>query len=1214
MGRKMIAKVKQILLSCLCAVIVMSNALNAAPGTLSDVPLFLGTSVQPNVFIGLDDSGSMAFTVSLNDGTTNPGGEPINPGAPGDPGSWWRAPLLYTDYSNFYAGLVPAFTNDALILIPPFDSVKKRRLTCLGYNRQAYDPSFLYTPWIGEDDANILYGNVTLTTARENPYDASSTIDISSYIYFPWNDLDADGAYDGPASTDVNAGSNPATDECGDLSSTTSPDAVAVSSLPAVAADPTVDPNSQQNYANWFTYYRQREFIAKRAMSELITNSSYRMGLGTLHNNASVGTRIEDMSDSSKKDDLLEELFESFGNGGTPLRELMDNIGEYFDIAGSNSDHSPLGFTDSSPILSSANGGECQQNFALLFSDGFYNGSFSGLGDTDGNSSGTVINSDWDNGSHDDGPTNFADTLADIAMHYYEKDLATGIANNVNEPVLQPTDTPNDQQHLTTYTVAFGIQGTTANLPGTGTNINYDRTAAFTWPQPATNTPTTVDDMVHAAWNGRGRFLGASNPGELIDALDDVFANIADRTATAAAVTFNSNELDTGTQVYLTQFNSENWSGDVLAFNVNATTGAVITPEAWSVSTLLDAGTYDPNRVVYTHNGTQGSRLIWGSLTTAQQNDFRTMPDGSLETTSGFPEAQARLDYFKGDRTHESTGTAYSFRLRSSRLGDIVHSAPNFVSAPNEPYPDVDPFGADMKRYSDFKAANASRKGVLYVGANDGMLHAFDASANGDEIMAYVPAALFSSGTAGDGLHYLSDPNYSHKYYVDLSVTISDAYINTSTGGLGSPNWTTVLVGGLRGGGKGVFALDVTNPNSFSNSDTAAQNTVLWEFTDTTPSDTTTNDMGFSVSEPKIALMNNGKWAAIFGNGYNSTNGEAVLIIAYLEEGIDGTWTVGSDFEVLKTGSGTSGSPNGLGQVTVVDLNNDLVADRIYGGDLIGNLWAFDVSSTSTSSWKTAYGTGPNYDPVFTATDRTTPTPITSQPVTVKGAITRTETTTTANQPNVLVILGTGQYLTSADPSNTEDQSMYGVWDAGTSNLDKSNLVEQTITLSTDSDTGANVRILSDNNVNYASPPTASGGKYGWYIDLPTSGERVVVDPVIRAEQVFFATLIPNSQVCDNTGGTGWIMILDAENGGEPSGGGIDFNNDGNFDTNGSGDYVAGVQFTAGIPAGLGFLGGTSKLYVTDTSGAGAGSITTSEIAALATANIGRLSWQELIE
>lgn len=1208
MESKMINQFRNVLSSGVCAFAMLLNAVHAAPGTLSDVPLFLSNSVQPNVFIGLDDSGSMGFSISLNKGTTNPGGEAIN--TPGNFGEITSSPLFY----NTDTPVASVFGN-ANTLIPPFDTVRKRRVTCVGYNRLAYDPSFPYTPWLGKDSAGVAYGNRTLTTARTNPYDPSSTIDISSYIYFPWTD-DGDGEYDGPASTDANAGSNPATDECGDLSSASpaTSDAIAVSGLPDFPDLTVVPPNynSKQNYANWYTYFNTRELIAKRALSELITNSSYRVGLGTMHNNAQVGgvgTAISDMTVTTNKDNLLDNLFRNEPDGGTPLRTMADRIGNYFldDSSGNNSLHSGLGFSTSSPILSQANGGECQQNFALLFSDGFWNGSFSGLGDTDGNSSGTVNNSDWDNGAQADGSTNFDNTLADIAMHYYETDLSTQ-ADLVNEPTTTLNDVENKQQHLTTYTVAFGVTGNTADVPGTGTNANYDRTMAYNWPNPLdAEDGDRIDDMAHAAWNGRGKFLGAGDPGELIDSLSDVFANIAELTATAAAVTFNSNELDTGTQVYLTQFNSQNWSGDVLAFDVDPD-GSVNPTEAWAATTQLDAGAYDPNRVVYTYNGTQGSRLIWASLTTDQIDDFRTQPDGNLETDTGFPAAKARLDHFKGDQTHEATGP-YNFRARSSRLGDIVQSAPNFVSVPNEPYPDVDPFGADTKRYSDFKAAQASRDGILYVGANDGMLHAFDTTNNGEEIMAYAPAALFSSGTASEGMHYLSDPNYSHKFYIDLSATVSDAYINTSTGGLGSPNWTSVLVGGYRSGGKGVFALDVTNPGSFSNTDAAAQNTVLWEFTDTTPGDATTNDMGFSVSEPKIALMNNGKWAAIFGNGYNSTNGEAVLIILYLEEGIDGTWTVGSDFRLLKTGVGSSGSPNGLGQVTVVDLDNDLVADRIYGGDLQGNLWAFDVSSKTSGDtlWNVAYSA----NPVFTATDRTTPTPITPQPITVKGAITRTETTTTANQPNVLVLLGTGQYLTSADPSNTEDQSMYGVWDANTANLDKSDLQVQTIT---ETSTAPFIRTVTDNAVNYASPPTASGGEYGWYIDLSATGERVVVDPVVRGEQIFFATLIPDSQVCNNSGGTGWIMILDAENGGEPTGGGIDFNNDGNFDTDGSGNYVAGVKITAGIPAGLGFLGGTSKLYVTDTSGAGAGSITASEIAALAAANIGRLSWQELIE
>ena len=192
---------------------------------------------------------------------------------------------------------------------------------------------------------------------------------------------------------------------------------------------------------------------------------------------------------------------------------------------------------------------------------------------------------------------------------------------------------------------------------------------------------------------------------------------------------------------------------------------------------------------------------------------------------------------------------------------------------------------------------------------------------------------------------------------------------------------------------------------------------------------------------------------------------------------------------------------------------------------------------------------------------------------------------------------------------------MYGVWDAGVANLNKSNLVQQTITELS----GGQQRIVSDNTVNY-DINNPSSGNFGWYIDLnvpANSGERVVIDPVVRAEQVFFGTLIPGSQVCSNAGGTGWVMVLDAENGGEPTGGGIDFNNDGNFDTDGSGTFVSGVKFNDGIPVGLGFLGGTNKLYITDTSdtgGNGVGNITGTNISELSTANLGRLSWQELIE
>ena len=508
-----------------------------------------------------------------------------------------------------------------------------------------------------------------------------------------------------------------------------------------------------------------------------------------------------------------------------------------------------------------------------------------------------------------------------------------------------------------------------------------------------------------------------------------------------------------------------------------------------------------------------------------------------------------------------------------------------------------------------FKKAQKNRDGILYVGANDGMLHAFDTTNNGAEVMAYIPSMLFSSGTASDGLHYLTDPDYVHSFYVDLGLTIIDTYISTTSGGLGSPSWTTVLAGGLRAGGKGVFALDVTNP-SFTNNSTSAESTVLWEFDDSDSA-----DMGFSYSAPKIVLLNNDEWAVLFGNGYNSANGAAALIILYIEKGVDGTWGA-NDFEVISTGVGDAINPNGLGQITAVDLDNDDVVDRVYGGDLQGNVWAFDLSDTSETMWDVAYKSGSVAKPLFTATPNVPPSPsATLQQVTVKGAVTRTETTTLANQPNVLVLFGTGQYLTTADPSNTDLQTFYGVWDAGTDELGKDDLVEQTL-LGTST---TSIRVMSDNGVDY-NVATPSSGEFGWYFNLPDTGERVIVDPIVRGSQVIFATLIPDANVCSDGGGSGWIMVLDAENGGEPTGGGIDFNNDGNFDTDSSGNYVAGVKFNAGIPAGLGLLG--DFLYVTGTggssgsggSGGGGGNTSKAGLQNISDSLTGRISWQELID
>ena len=1137
------------------------TSVQAAPGPLAQAPLFLTTAVPANIFFGIDDSGSMDWETTLNSGTFSPGDA----------------------------------TRSTIDFTP--DTVGERRDACRGFNVLAYNPNFVYSPWRGEDENGFTYSDKTLTTALNNPYDNDDIDDISSHRYFVWTDTDADGAYDGPGSISYDENYN-ATDEC------------AVQNNNAGIEVNTLTAAQQQNYANWYSYYRKREYVAKRAISELIWNSNERMGLATLHDNNSVGTPIENMTDSTKKEDLLDELGQINSTGGTPLRLLLRNVGRYFDEAGSNSDHSALGFTNSSPILSAAAGGACQQNFNVLFSDGFWNGGSPSVGEHDSDD-----DSSWDGGSHEDNGgvgAGFSNTLADVAMLYYETDLSTTLGNNVS---ITPGVDENPAQHLVTYTVAFGISGGVLQNPPDRTSPTWDHdanpgTANAGWPQPVANAASTADDMRHAAWNSRGEFLSARDPGTLIAALEAALNSIADRKGNAAAVTFNSNTLQNGAEIFLSQFNSDGWTGDVLSFDLDGTTGALSVNPNWSAAMELDTRNISTSpRDMYTFNGVDGiyfNSANWANLTTAQQNDLKTNPD---MTTAPDATAQARMDFINGDRSNEGTGLG--FRTRNSIMGDIIHSAPEYVGAPPQGlYPDNVPFGASGEYYSDY--ANDStimnRTPVVYAGSNYGFMHGFNAN-NGTEEVAYIPNFLFDTGSAS-GMHYLTNPAYAHTYFVDLATSINHAYVKTSP--TGGRDWRTILLGGARAGGKGIFALDVTNPNDYTSTASNISDVVMWEFDST--DDT---DLGFTYSEPRAVMLSNNKWGVIFGNGFNNDgSGEAALFILLLEGGLNsaitgehGDWVLGTNYFKLSTGVGTTSDKNGLGSVTPVDIDNDQIVDRVYAGDVKGNMWAFDVSDASPSNWGSAYTSGGNPAPLFnTASDL---------PITVKPVVTRLPTvpTTPTNSPNIMVYFGTGQYLNSADITDTTKHHFYGIWDAGDGNLTTSDLVQQTV--STDP-AQANARFVTDNPAVYLGDPT-SGNNYGWYFQLPDNGERVIIDALVVGNLVLFGTLIPSDDICNQGGGDGWLMAVKTYNGGDPEKGAFDFTNDGIVDASDQctcGAYAAGKKFEgSGFPSGLAILG--DKIYVSDswdTSATGSGSVLVSSFRNFNQNTTGRLTWQELVD
>ncbi len=1140
----------------LAITMVLAAPTQAAPGPLPKTPLFLTNSVEPNVFFLLDDSGSMDWEVMYPNGTAGIasfGGMPILNGrsvAYWHPG--WHGNYMY----NWWIEVIPpANWSDPDPTVTWEDNLWVLRNH--NANKLYYNPEVTYTPWKGSDSSgNPLYQDANPTAVLRDPTNpGGDTVDLTQT--YDWWDFTTGTTYNNVTYLPSYYTWDADTDGDGEIDPNEPHTLYEIKpSTPAYPSGRTYA-EELQNYANWFQYYRKREFATKAAVGGVINNTdATRMGLRVINNG-----QIQDvitMTNPANKRGFLQLFYNTPSQyAGTPLRRGLDRTGKYFMTTGAGA-----------PILPADQGGECQQNFALVMTDGFWNGGTpGGIGNADGDNS-----SNWDGNatqSFDGGnyADNFSVTLADVAMFYYENDLR-GLANKV--PTTAGVDL-NDQQHLVTYTISFGLKGTldpkTDNPTDTG----------FVWPDPipGSNDLQKVDDLFHAAYNGRGLYLSAQDPVELETSLNTALTDIAERTATAAAVAVNSARLTSESVVYLAQFNSNRWQGRLFAFPiVDLNLGTLASTPKWEANNELTSRDLSASpRQILTWNGTQGTPFEWDTskLTTEMMNDLRTNPDGS---TGPDAVAQARLSYLRGDRSNENSG--YAFRPRLTLLGDLVNSGPVFVSAPNLAWPDTAPFpDSTGSRYSDFKNSSIkNRKKVVYIGSNDGMLHAFDDD-TGEELFAYVPNLLASSDLE-KGFHYLTDPNYTHNWYVDLTPTLSDVFMST----VGGTGWRTILVGGLRGGGRGLFALDVTDPSNFNEGN--ANKMVMWEF-----SSADDNDLGYTYSRPTIAMANNGRWVAIFGNGYNGTgDGAAKLFILDIEAGQDG-WQPG-DYVEITTQVGDTINRNGLATPALADIDGNGTVDRVYAGDLEGNMWAFDLSGNTSSSWDVAYSASGSPAPLFTTQANQ---PITAKPVLAKHPTIPSQSSP-SNAPNLMVYFGTGQYLVETDKSNTDTQSFYGVWDRGDQNLDISNLVEQTF------DTSYTGRVLSRNFVDYSV-------KYGWRFDLPIPGERAVTSAVARGDTVFFNTFIPVIDPC-TVDGYGYKFAVDMVTGGSPKKTVIDVNRDGvinNDDNeNGNNGVIAAIRQDGYLP---------EPVFIEDL--AFTGEVAT-KIKKLPDVPTGRFSWQELIK
>ncbi|HEV7123775.1 MAG TPA: PilC/PilY family type IV pilus protein [Rhodanobacter sp.] len=636
-------------------------------------------------------------------------------------------------------------------------------------------------------------------------------------------------------------------------------------------------------------------------------------------------------------------------------------------------------------------------------------------------------------------------------------------------------------------------------------------------------------------------YLPATSPTALVNALGQVMSQVLAKNISTSSAAANSTTLSTGSQVYQATFSSADWSGDLSAYAIDPTTALISSTATWSAQTQLDSNgwgtrhiaTWDPYA-----STPKGVPFQWPELSTTLQTQLAAAPTDPADTGPN------RVDYLRGSNALEKTGSNPTgiYRSRLHLLGDVVDSAPDYVGVPSGSY--------TYASYDNFVATYSSRTPMIYFGGNDGMLHGVNAS-TGVETLAFIPNGVFSN------LPRLTNPlyNQNHRFFVDGSPKTEDVL-------LADGKWHTLLVGGENAGGKSIYALDITDPTTFT-SDAGVASAVKWEFTD--------SDMGLSFSTPTIVQSSavsvtdavtgntaNG-FAVLFGNGYNSTTGDAIF---YAVNASTGALLRKIDLCTVVATACDATTPNGLSSIAAANSSGvvGVPEDMAYAGDLQGNFWAIDMSNSNPSLWTARL--------LFQARDGSG----NAQPITTAPAL-----TPNPNFPSSLGLMaffGTGQLLTQSDLIDTHTQSFYGVWD---NNLDlssyaapapappykRANLQSQTITI----DTSGSIPVVqsSNNAVNltYAtetvtnpSPPPASlivAPVEGWYFDLTAldstqESARSVTTPQVESGGVVFTTNALSSSACA-VGGASYLMNVKYDSGGpfsEPAiglGGGINIGN-----------------------------------------------------------------------
>ena len=1097
--------------SSLALLVALQVASLAQAATPAQLPLLgrIANPAAPNIVYTLDDSGSMAWRYMPDS---------VSPWSGND--RWWISfhpgdvRSTHESYDHWSPSSLKLFSTRDNDLV-------SARLRSSAFNTIYYNPEVRYQPWFNSDGTQ--WPNASSTAARLNPNNADwGTVNLEGTINHSGqlcrstatstsvtcnsvsDELIVPGTYYQYNGGGFNSAANFTRVHIKDHA-TFSRGEARTDCTPVAGTGTHTCTRAQefQNFANWFVYNRTRMYLAIAATSQAFSAQGDEMRVGYGRIGKTTSSTVDGVSaktvvrgvrkfSGTDRTGFFNWLYDAPTTASTHLRRALGDVGQYYSR---DDDRGPWGNTpgteDPSAHLA------CRKSYNILMTDGYWNGDQAGVSaaraNVDNQNGPTITNPAG--GSYQYTPAkpfqdNASNTLADVAMYYWNRDLRPTLANRVKPD----TQNPAFWQHMVNFTVGLGVDGT-LNFPD---DLPALQSGAKAWPDSVPGeSPSAIDDLWHAAVNSRGRYLSATDASTFSAELSKVLEEIVSRNASEAGIAVANRVLQVGNRKYLPTYITDQWTGDVTAIELDAT-GQQLSP-VWSAASKIPA---DTARNIFVGNrATSGTRAIpfdWSLLPAAMRTEMGTGANSAL------------VNYLRGNPALEGS----TYRRRLSRLGDIVNSQPTYVgSLVNMRYNLLPKGTAGADTYTAFLQTKKARPGMLFVGANDGMLHAFRGS-DGVEAFAFIPRSLLPT------LGVLAAPSYGHRYYVDGPLTESDAY----WGGA----WRNVLVGSTGAGSRAVFALDVTSTTSMN------AGNVLWELDSTQQA-----ELGHVLAPIEVGLMKNGKWAAVFGNGYGSAAGKAQLFVVDLQ--------TGAVIRRIDTGVADG---NGLGGVRLIRDGNQVIVGA-YAGDLKGNVWKFDLSSTSASSWKIGIGGAALY---ATKDAKGVAQPITAAPALVAHP-----------RGGNMVLVGTGKLFEEGDQASVAPQSLYGLWD-------KQSLVESsgawqwttegaiTSTSAIKSHAIETTTISGANGETYYS--TITPAKLDWDTDrgwtLPLTimtSQRNSLPPRLLLGMALFETIAPlngttAADACNGSEAQGFNLLLDPISGAMSQTPVTDVNGDGTVDAN----------------------------------------------------------------